>query len=1596
MSQFTNFIIVFVVTLFLTACGGGGGTTTSSASIDLNGIAVDNYISGATVCIDTNKNNTCDNGERNTTTNNLGEFTFTDVLPTDDMVIIAYGGRDADTNVTFPYIIKNIATNTDSNSKVVLSSLNSLVTDYKFSANTTLLDAKNKILNFVDLNSTALLIADLVANKNSYPEVFAKSLQIFQMIEKINTTANLTNNYTNSAKGFNALAVAIKNSTTPIKYNDANINVTINSTTINAAVTNMKPVFISSPTVWVNENQTNAITLVAHDDNSSLTYSVSDTTNFNIDSASGVVTFKNTPDFESATTTYSFIASVSDGSSTVTQDITINLLNVNEAPTTTFSSFSTNEDTIYNGTLTGTDVEGSNLTYSIESNTTNGVLSLNSNGTFTYTPTANFSGTDSFTYKVNDGLLNSAIQTVTISVTGINDSPIATYSSFTIDEDSVKSGQLTGTDLEGSSLIYSKVSDPSHGSVTINANGTFTYTPTANFNGTDSFTYKVNDGSLDSTMKTVSVTVSSVNDAPIFTNGTNPLSIEVFENQTNALTVSATDMDNDTLTYSVSGTDGTSFAIDNQGVVTFKNAPDYESTKKTYNFTVTASDSNGGSVSKTISIAIKNQNDNSPIFDSVTQSTVSENQKSAITLNARDADNDTLTYSIGGADVNYFDINTSTGVVTFKNNADYEIKSSYMLTATVSDNVSTDSKTITIYLSNQNDNAPSFLAGATITKAVDSNVTQAITLLATDLDGGGLTYTISGTDANYFDINSNTGAVTFKSAPENNTSKTSYTFTATVSDGDINHNQTQTVTILVNMLNNGAPVFDPNVNYKLTINENFTETVIDLNAVGSSNPISYGIVGVDDDELFFINSSTGVITFRTAPDYESPKKIYNFTVTAIGNDGKIVNKNIEVNILNLNDNAPVFPAIGTITANENQTDAITLSATDADNNALTYTISGTDASYFTNTSGVITFNNVPDYESGKTTYTFVATVSDGDNAHNQSQTITINIGNLPDNPPVFTSGGTASVNENQISAININATDPNNEILTYSISGGDADSFNINSSTGVVTFKTAPDYESIKKSYTFTATVTDGTSTPSQTVTISILDANDIATFITSPTLTSIYQGSSFAYIAKIRDVDAGQTLTQQTNTIPSGFAEVITGNNTNSIDIDISGTPSDANVGVNIFKLKVKENAINTIISQEFNLTVLDVNDAPQFTNVNYDSKDYSVDTSGNSLFKDINVSYGASSKTITFTIHDGDSKDIQTIDLNVTSSNTGVISTPSIISNITPSTVAAAGTFTLTLTGVEPGESNITINLKDRNGTVNGGDDTASFTFKAKVRANGWKIYENQKASGYTINSVDFDGINYVWDSTNRWYEQNITQVQDQNVSLQKILMPVKLVSNDNYMGVNFNTPIAPGHYTVNKSQYINDTQKTSTPYNSNNPYSTAVSGVTKKVADYEFNHDATHHIFVSKILNTGGSTKIDGQGEWYTTFTGKTYNKVTQPDTNTTYAIQANSSFTSSYVDFNNDENSTVNECADRYGRGWRIATSYEMGKTNNSSTGTSQGFIPGYMGALVEYTLTSTYHSDGNVWVVEPNTGKWSYRPISGNGNEFKVRCVYAIY
>jgi VCBS repeat-containing protein len=155
------------------------------------------------------------------------------------------------------------------------------------------------------------------------------------------------------------------------------------------------------------------------------------------------------------------------------------------------------------------------------SNPSNGTLNfLKSDGSFRYTPNAGFNGTDSFTYKAKDGTLDSNVATVTITVKFVNDPPKAKNDSYSTDEDDVLTEPAPGvlandTDADGDPLTAIKVDNTSNGTLTLNSDGSFTYKPNLNYNGPDSFTYMARDGTADSNVATVTITVNPVADPPI-------------------------------------------------------------------------------------------------------------------------------------------------------------------------------------------------------------------------------------------------------------------------------------------------------------------------------------------------------------------------------------------------------------------------------------------------------------------------------------------------------------------------------------------------------------------------------------------------------------------------------------------------------------------------------------------------------------------------------------------------------------------------------------------------------------------------------------------------------------------------------------------------------------------------------------------------------------------------------------------------------------------------------------------------------------------------------------------------------------------------
>jgi hypothetical protein len=229
---------------------------------------------------------------------------------------------------------------------------------------------------------------------------------------------------------------------------------------------------------------------------------------------------------------------ITDGQLTSKESkVNITILPVNDAPTADNKSMTTDEDKDIEITLSGSDPESSPLNYLILSQPSSGSVTLNGN-IATYTPAPNHTGGDQFTYRVNDGSLDSNIATVTIKINAINDKPIANALALSTIEDEAKEIILSGSDIESTNLIYKIVDYPTKGRLS-GSGKRYIYTPNDNISGTDSFTYLVNDGTVDSALATVTIMINPRNDIPTADNQ----SLETNEDTNLSITLTGSDIE---------------------------------------------------------------------------------------------------------------------------------------------------------------------------------------------------------------------------------------------------------------------------------------------------------------------------------------------------------------------------------------------------------------------------------------------------------------------------------------------------------------------------------------------------------------------------------------------------------------------------------------------------------------------------------------------------------------------------------------------------------------------------------------------------------------------------------------------------------------------------------------------------------------------------------------------------------------------------------------------------------------------------------------------------------------------------------------------
>ena len=455
----------------------------------------------------------------------------------------------------------------------------------------------------------------------------------------------------------------------------------------------------------------------------------------------------------------------------------------NNAPVVTGNSDATTDE---GGSVTtdvlsnATDADGDPLTVIIDTQGTNGLASVNSDGTITYTHDGSETTSDSYTYTISDGNGGSDSGVVSITVTPVNDAPVVTGNSdATTDEGgSVTTDVLSNaTDADGDPLTVTIDTQGTNGLASVNSDGTITYTHDGSETTSDSYTYTISDGNGGSDSGVMFITVTPVNDAPV----ANDDSATTMEGGSITTDVLLNDMDAEMATLTVTGaTPGNNgfTSVNSDGTITYTHDGS-ETTSDSYSYTI--SDGNGGSDSGVVSITVTPVNDAPVAYDD--SATTSEDTAVTVAVSANDTDVDGLVVPTSAAVLNSPSngslVNNGDGTITYTPNPNFNGTDTFSYTI-ADDDGATDSAIVFITVTPVND-APVVTGNPDATTDEGGSVTTDVLSNATDADGDPLTVTVDTQGTNGLASVNSDGTITYT---HDGSETTSDSYTYTISDGN--------------------------------------------------------------------------------------------------------------------------------------------------------------------------------------------------------------------------------------------------------------------------------------------------------------------------------------------------------------------------------------------------------------------------------------------------------------------------------------------------------------------------------------------------------------------------------------------------------------------------------------------------------------------------------------------------------------------------------------------------------------------------------------------------------------------------------------------
>ncbi|MBL9119504.1 MAG: hypothetical protein JNL80_06305 [Phycisphaerae bacterium] len=716
-----------------------------------------------------------------------------------------------------------------------------------------------------------------------------------------------------------------------------------------------------------------------------------------------------------ANTSIVFQCSVSDGTNTSVDTITVDVNRDDDAPSVDAGpDQSVAEGAAVALAATASDPESVGLTYTWTQTGGPSVSLTGANGASPSFTAPNYLSNTTLTFQVavSDGV-NTSVDTVTVLVNADDDAPsVSAGPDQSVEEDDVVSLAATATDPEGVGLTYTWTQISGPAAVlddTSSASPTFT-APNGLTNTTLVFQVAVSDGT-NTSIDTVSIAVARDSDAPSADAGQD---FDADEGETVTLNGVAVDPEGESLTYIWEQIDGPTLSMSGltSATPTFVAPEGVVNTSYTFQFTVT--DGVHTSVD-TVTVTV-HRDDDAPSVNAGADRTVNEGAAVTLAASASDLEGQALTYTwtqTGGPAVAMSSANSPSPSFTAPEGL---TNVSLTFQVAVSDGTSTTYDSITVNVNRDND-APSVNAGANQSVAENAEVT--LSAAVTDPEGEGVTYSwtqVSGPAVVLSDANSLTPTFT---APEG-LSNVTIVFQLTASDGT--STSADTVSILVNR-DNDAP----------TVNAGTDQTV------DEGDVVSLAAVATDPEGqgLMYLWTQTGgpPVTLTGAggatPTFAAPNEVSNTTLTfqVTVTDG--VNTTVDtVSILvNADDDAPTVDAGTDQTVDEGDEVLLNAVASDPEEGTLTYTwtqLAGPAVTLSDASASDPRFDAPEGYVNA--TLTFQVAVSDG--THTTIDTVTVLV-NADDDAPTVDAGPNIGVDENQVVALTATATDPEGAGLTY-------------------------------------------------------------------------------------------------------------------------------------------------------------------------------------------------------------------------------------------------------------------------------------------------------------------------------------------------------------------------------------------------------------------------------------------------------------------------------------------------------------------------------------------------------------------------------------